>query len=49
VIPVEMGREMARLANEPKRYVELPNGQHSDLYTDGNDAMRHVKAWVAGL
>lgn len=48
VIPVEMGREIARLANEPKRYVELPNGQHSDLYTDGNDAMRHLKAWVAG-
>lgn len=49
VIPVEMGREMARLANEPKRYVELPEGQHSDLYIDGNDAMGHLKSWVAGL
>ena len=39
VIPVAMGREVFRLANEPKRLVIFPNGDHSDLYIDGNGAL----------
>jgi uncharacterized protein len=49
VIPVEMGREVARLASEPKTYVEFPVGGHVDLYIGGNNAMDHVRAWVANL
>jgi uncharacterized protein len=49
IIPVEMGREVARLANEPKRYVEFPNGGHIDLYVNGNDAMTPLKAWIGSL
>lgn len=49
IIPVEMGRAVAALANEPKTYVEFPNGGHSDLYVNGNDALPHVRRFVAGL
>ena len=49
VVPVAMGREVARLANEPKRLVIFPNGGHSDLYINGNDAIDAVRAWVRGL
>jgi uncharacterized protein len=49
VIPVAMGRELARLANEPKRLVVFPSGGHSDLYVDGNDAIAAVRDWIAGL
>ncbi len=49
VIPVAMGREIARLAPDPKRYVEFPNGQHSDLYLAPNDALATVRDWVRGL
>jgi uncharacterized protein len=35
VIPVAMGRKIAELAPEPKRYVEFAGGQHSDLYNHG--------------
>jgi uncharacterized protein len=49
IIPVEMGREIARLANDPKRYVEFPNGGHIDLYVNGNDAMTPLKAWIESL
>jgi fermentation-respiration switch protein FrsA (DUF1100 family) len=49
VIPVAMGRELARLANEPKRLVTFPSGGHSDLYIDGNDALGAVRDWVRGL
>jgi uncharacterized protein len=49
VIPVAMGRELARLANEPKRLVTFPNGGHSDLYTNGNNALEAVRTWVVGL
>jgi uncharacterized protein len=49
IVPVEMGREIARLANEPKRYVEFPNGGHIDLYINGNDALTPLKTWIAAL
>jgi fermentation-respiration switch protein FrsA (DUF1100 family) len=49
VIPVEMGRQLARLAPEPKRLVVFPNGGHSDLYIDGNNAIDAVRAWIGSL
>jgi uncharacterized protein len=49
VIPVTMGRELARLANEPKRLVILPNAGHSDIYVDGNAGMDAVRDWVRQL
>jgi fermentation-respiration switch protein FrsA (DUF1100 family) len=49
VVPVAMGRELARLAPEPKTLVVFPNGHHSDLYIDGNDAIDAVRAWIGAL
>jgi uncharacterized protein len=49
VVPVAMGRELARLAPEPKRLVVFPDGHHSDLYINGNNAIDAVRAWIDGL
>jgi fermentation-respiration switch protein FrsA (DUF1100 family) len=49
VVPVVMGREVARLAQAPKRLVIFPNGGHSDLYINGNNAIDAVRAWIGGL
>jgi fermentation-respiration switch protein FrsA (DUF1100 family) len=49
VIPVAMGKELYRLANEPKRLALFPNGGHSDLYIDGNDALDVVRRWIGEL
>jgi fermentation-respiration switch protein FrsA (DUF1100 family) len=49
VVPVAMGREVARLANEPKRLVVFPDGGHSDLYVNGNGAIDAVRAWIGSL
>jgi len=49
VIPVSMGREIARIANEPKRLVTFRNGGHSDLYVDGNAALDALRDWVRRL
>jgi uncharacterized protein len=49
VIPVDMGREVARLANEPKTYVEFPNGGHIDLFINGNDALTPMRAFMAAV
>ena len=49
VVPVAMGRELARLANEPKRLVVFPEGRHSNLYVDGNNALDAVRRWIAEL
>jgi fermentation-respiration switch protein FrsA (DUF1100 family) len=49
VVPVAMGRELARLANEPKRLVVVPEGRHSNLYVDGNNALDVVRRWIADL
>jgi uncharacterized protein len=46
IIPVAMGREIARVAPEPKQYIELPNAGHIDIYINGNDAFTPLKAWV---
>ena len=48
VIPVAMGREVARLANEPKRLVTFPEGRHSDLYLNGNGALAAMRDWIRG-
>lgn len=49
VVPVAMGREVARMANEPKRLAVFPEGGHSNLYIDGNNAIDVVRQWIAGL
>jgi uncharacterized protein len=49
VIPVAMGRQLAGLANEPKRLATFRNGGHSDLYVKGNDAIAVVRDWLRGL
>jgi hypothetical protein len=49
VIPVALGREVARLAGARATFIELPNGMHSDLYINGNNALDHVRAWMAKL
>jgi fermentation-respiration switch protein FrsA (DUF1100 family) len=49
VIPVAMAHRMVKLANEPKRLVILPEGEHSDLYLDGNNALPVVRDWIKGL
>jgi fermentation-respiration switch protein FrsA (DUF1100 family) len=49
VVPVDMGRELARLAPEPKRLVIFPDGHHSDLYINGNNALDAVRTWIAQL
>jgi fermentation-respiration switch protein FrsA (DUF1100 family) len=48
-IPVEMGRQLSKLAAGPVRYVEFPSGGHVDLYEPHNDAMSAVREWVEGL
>jgi uncharacterized protein len=49
VIPVAMGRELLRLANEPKRLVTFPFAGHSNIYVDGNPALEAVRTWIAEL
>jgi fermentation-respiration switch protein FrsA (DUF1100 family) len=49
VIPVSMGRELFRLANEPKRLATFTNGGHSDLYLNGNGALAAMRDWIRGL
>jgi uncharacterized protein len=49
VIPVGMGRELAKLARAPVDYVEFPNGGHLDLYIGGNDALAPLKRWIERL
>jgi uncharacterized protein len=49
VIPVAMGREIARIAPEPKLFIELPKAGHIDIYINGNDAFTPLRAWINGL
>jgi fermentation-respiration switch protein FrsA (DUF1100 family) len=49
IVPVAMGRELARLAPEPKTLVVFPDGNHSDLYVNGNNAIDTVRAWIDRL
>ena len=34
LIPFEMGRQLFAAANEPKRFVAIPGGDHNDPQTD---------------
>jgi fermentation-respiration switch protein FrsA (DUF1100 family) len=49
VIPVAMAHRLVKLANEPKCLVILPEGEHSDLYLEGNNALPVVRDWIRGL
>lgn len=49
VIPVAMGRELARLANEPKSLITFPRAGHMDIYVDGNPGMDAVRDWIGKL
>jgi uncharacterized protein len=49
VIPVANGRELLRLANEPKRLATFPNAGHSDIYVNGNPALDAVRDWIGQL
>jgi fermentation-respiration switch protein FrsA (DUF1100 family) len=49
VVPIAMGRELARLAPEPKLLVVFANGGHSDLYVNGNNAIDAVRSWIGSL
>jgi uncharacterized protein len=49
IVPVAMGRELARLANDPKRLVVFPDAGHDDLYVERNDALEAVRRWIAEL
>jgi uncharacterized protein len=49
VVPVAMGRDLARLAPEPKQLVIFANGNHSDLYINGNNAINAVRNWLGSL
>jgi hypothetical protein len=49
LIPVALAHKLIKLANEPKKLVVLPKGEHSDLYDDGNDALPHVRDWIRAL
>jgi fermentation-respiration switch protein FrsA (DUF1100 family) len=44
-----MGRELFRLANEPKRLATFPAAAHSDIYTDGNGALDAIRQWIGAL
>jgi fermentation-respiration switch protein FrsA (DUF1100 family) len=44
IIPVEMGRNLHALANEPKRLVIYPLGGHVNL--DDQGAVQDVQKWV---
>lgn len=48
-VPVDMGRTLARLAPEPKTFVEFPRGGHSDLYLNGNDALGAVRTFLQSI
>lgn len=47
VIPVRMGKELHRLAREPKKLVLFPDGGHVDL--DGYGAVEFVDEWLTEL
>ena len=49
LIPVAMAQRLFVLANEPKKLVVLPNGWHSNLYVESNDALPAVRDWIGGL
>jgi uncharacterized protein len=46
-VPVEMGRDLARLAREPKTFAELPRAGHSDIYVESYGGLAVVRAFLA--
>jgi len=44
LIPLEMGRKLYALANEPKRLIVFDRGHHGDL--DQNGAIERVERWL---
>ena len=47
IIPIQYGRSLFALANEPKQLAVFPNGRHSDLYFHG--ALDTVRAFIGRL
>jgi fermentation-respiration switch protein FrsA (DUF1100 family) len=47
IIPVEMGRALFALANEPKKLIIFPEGHHSDL--DDYGAVTLVSEWLSDV
>jgi uncharacterized protein len=47
VIPVAMGRRLHELAQEPKKLVVFPRGNHVDL--DQHGAVNELRAWIDDL
>jgi fermentation-respiration switch protein FrsA (DUF1100 family) len=47
IVPIVSGERLFALANEPKRFVRFPRGNHVDL--DGHGAPAAVKAFLASL
>lgn len=45
-VPVEMGRELARRAHEPKTFAELPRAGHSDIYVEGYGGLAAMQAFL---
>jgi fermentation-respiration switch protein FrsA (DUF1100 family) len=48
-VPVSMAHDLFRLGNGPKQLATLPRAGHSDIYTDGNNALDVLRGWIAGL
>jgi hypothetical protein len=44
VVPIALGERLYALANEPKRFVRLPNGGHNDL--DSHGVLAEVRAFL---
>ncbi len=47
LIPLQMGRELYALANEPKRLIVFDHGHHADL--DQHGAIERVKRWLVEI
>jgi fermentation-respiration switch protein FrsA (DUF1100 family) len=45
IVPVAFGEKLFSLANEPKRFVRLPRGNHNDL--DDHGALKTAKDFIA--
>lgn len=48
LIPISMARQLAKIANEPKKLVVIPDGGHSNLYSNGR-TLQAVREFVRGL
>ena len=47
IIPYQQGERLFALANEPKRYVKLPGGDHNNLHRNG--LQTHVLDFLTGI